>query len=75
MICASVHLDCVIVRLLAWTDSTKIWRRFRGSGHDCMQTALVTDAAKGPDVSKNARPMTSFRGVLFLIRRSRGLSG
>jgi hypothetical protein len=33
MIYASVNRDCFIVRLLAWTDSTKIWRRFRGSGH------------------------------------------
>ena len=33
MICASVNRDYFIVRLPAWTDSTKKWRRFRGSGH------------------------------------------
>jgi hypothetical protein len=33
MICFSVNRDCFIVRLLAWTDSAKNWRKFRGSGH------------------------------------------
>ncbi len=38
MICASVNRDCFIVRLLAWADSTKNWRRFRGSGQiECNQ--------------------------------------
>lgn len=32
MICASANRDCLIVRLLAWTDATKNWRKFRGSG-------------------------------------------
>src|SRR5690606_36263786 len=36
MICSSVNLDRLIVRLLQVTDSTQIWRNFRGSGHpDC----------------------------------------
>ncbi|WP_363257561.1 AAA family ATPase [Parvibaculum sp.] len=33
MICSSVNLDRLIVRLLQVTDSTQIWRKFRGSGH------------------------------------------
>src|SRR5690606_38783697 len=32
MICSSVNLDRLIVRLLQVTDSTQIWRNFRGSG-------------------------------------------
>lgn len=32
MICSSLNLDRFIVRLLAPTDSTQIWRKFRGSG-------------------------------------------
>jgi hypothetical protein len=33
MICASEDHYCFIVFLVEWTDSTKIWKRCRGSGY------------------------------------------
>ena len=41
MICASVNRDCFIVRLLAWTDSTKNWRKFRGSGQKLISLSFL----------------------------------
>jgi hypothetical protein len=43
MIRASVNRDCFSVRLLAWTDSAKNRRKFRGSGHQTQTSGPFID--------------------------------